>query len=152
MTQLVDELSGDLASVQSVQDVAQAKKFNPKISASLGAFSGADIFDALQHIRDGAKTDATRSPKLAEFDTFACGRSEIGVNHPTAKLFAQTLTRDAWADPAAGIDLSGITRGCLGGCRESDPNGEMVLRGNLKQRPKAPILSACRRLGSLGRC
>jgi hypothetical protein len=109
LTQLVDELSGDLAGVHTVQDVAQAKRFNPKVSASLNAYSDADIFDALQRIRDGAKTDATRSPKLAEFDTFACGRAEIGVNHPTAKLFAQTLTRDTWADPAAGIDLSGIT-------------------------------------------
>ena len=27
---------------------------------------------------------------------------------PTAKLYAQTLPRDAWADPDAGIDLSAI--------------------------------------------
>ncbi len=108
LSQLVDELSGDLASVQTVQDVAQAKKFNPKVSASLGPYPDNDIFERLQRIREGAKTDATRSPKLSEFDTFASGRSEIGANHPTAKLFAQTLPRDAWADPAAGIDLSGI--------------------------------------------
>ena len=108
LSQLVDELSGDLAGVQTVQDVAQAKKFNPKVSASLGPYSDGDIFDRLQRIREGAKTDATRSPKLSEFDTFASGRSEIGANHPTAKLYAQTLPREAWADPDAGIDLSGI--------------------------------------------
>jgi Domain of unknown function (DUF1998) len=108
LSQLVDELSGDLAGVQTVQDVAQAKRFNPKVSASLGPYADGDIFDRLQRIRDGAKSDATRSPKLSEFDTFASGRSEIGANHPTAKLYAQTLRRDAWADPDADIALSGI--------------------------------------------
>ena len=108
LSQLVDELSGDLAGVQSTQDVAQAKRFNPKVSASLGPYCDGDIFDRLQRIRDGAKSDATRSPKLSEFDTFASGRPEIGANHPTAKLYAQTLPRSAWADPDAEIDLSGI--------------------------------------------
>ena len=104
----MDELSGDLTHVQTVQDVAQAKRFNPKVSASLGPFSDGDIFDRLQRIRDGAKSDATRSPKLSEFDVFASGRPEIGENHPTAKLYAQTLPRHVWADPAAGIDLAAI--------------------------------------------
>ena len=108
LSQLVDELSGDLAGVQTVQDVAQAKRFNPKVSASLGPYADGDIFDRLQRIRDGAKSDATRSPKLSEFDTFASGRPEIGANHPTAKLYAQTLPRDVWAEPDAEIDLSAI--------------------------------------------
>src|SRR5262249_12396496 len=50
--------------------------------------------------------DGNRSPKLSEFDAFACGRPEIGQNRPAAKLYAQTLPRDAWADPDAGLDLS----------------------------------------------
>jgi hypothetical protein len=108
LSQLVDELSGDLTGVQTVQDVAQAKRFNPKVSASLGPFKDVDIFDRLQRIRDGAKSDATRSPKLSEFDTFANGRPEIGANHPTAKLYAQTLSRGVWEDPEADIDLSPI--------------------------------------------
>jgi hypothetical protein len=108
LSQLVDELSGDLTGVQTIQDVVQARRFNPRVSASLSPYSDVDVFDALQRLREGAKADATRSPKLAEFDAFACGSSEIGVNHPTAKLFAQTLARDLWADPSVGIDLSGI--------------------------------------------
>jgi hypothetical protein len=108
LTRLVEELSGDLGSVQSVADVAQAKRFNPKVSATLGAFADSEIFDRLQRIRDGARTDASRSPKLSEFDTFASGRPEIGHNHPSAKLYAQTLPRDAWADPTAGVDLAAI--------------------------------------------
>ena len=109
LSKLVDELSGDLAGVESAQDVTQAKRFNPKVSATLGPYPDGDIFDRLQRIRDGARTDASRSPKLSEFDAFASGRPEIGANHPTAKLYAQTLPREAWADPDAQIDLSGIT-------------------------------------------
>ncbi len=108
LTRLVEELSGDLTGVQSVQDVGQAKRFNPKVSASLGPFADAEIFDRLQRIRDGARVDASRSPKLSEFDTFASGRPEIGDNNPAAKLYAQTLPRDVWADAAAGIDLAPI--------------------------------------------
>jgi hypothetical protein len=108
LTRLVHDLSGDLGMVQSLADVATAKRFNPKISATLGAYADADIFDRLQRIRDGARVDGNRSPKLSEFDTFACGRPEIGQNHPSAKLYAQTLPRNVWGDPGAGLDLSVI--------------------------------------------
>lgn len=108
LSQLVEELSGDLAGVQTAQDVGQAKRFNPKVAASLGPYVDTEIFERLQRIRDGAKSDASRSPKLAEFDTFANGNAEIGTNHPTAKLYAQTLQRAEWADSSAEIELSGI--------------------------------------------
>lgn len=108
LSQLVEELSGDLAGVQTAQDVGQAKRFNPKVAASLGPYADTEIFERLQRIRDGAKSDASRSPKLAEFDTFANGNAEIGTNHPTAKLYAQTLQRAEWADSSAEIELSGI--------------------------------------------
>ena len=39
---------------------------------------------------------------------FASGRPEIGQNQPTAKLYAQTLPREAWADASARLDLSVI--------------------------------------------
>ncbi|MBY3136901.1 DUF1998 domain-containing protein [Rhizobium laguerreae] len=108
LSQLVEDLSGDLVGVQTVQDVGQAKRFNPKVAASLGPFADDEIFARLVRIREGAKSDASRSPKLAEFDTFASGSPEIGTNHPTAKLYAQTLARAEWANPAAEIDISGI--------------------------------------------
>jgi hypothetical protein len=108
LSQLVEELSGDLAGVQTAQDVGQAKRFNPKVAASLGPYADTEIFERLQRIRDGAKSDASRSPKLVEFDTFANGNAEIGTNHPTAKLYAQTLHRAEWADSSAKIELSGI--------------------------------------------
>jgi len=107
LTKLVDELSGELTNVRSARDIAHAKLFNSKIAAALEGHSDDDIFARLQRIREGAITDARR-PKLSEFDVFASGRAEIGQNHPTAKLYAQTLARETWADPSAGIDLSSI--------------------------------------------
>lgn len=108
LTRLVDELSGDLASVQTLGDIAQAKRFNPKVSASVGTYPDVEIFERLMRVREGARVDASRSPKTSEFDVFASGRSEIGQNHPSAKLYAQTLPRSTWADPSAGVDLSAI--------------------------------------------
>jgi hypothetical protein len=108
LTRLVDELSGDLASLQTVADVATAKRFNPKASASLGVYPDAEIFDRLMRIREGAAVDSLRSPKVSEFDVFASGRAEIGHNHPDAKLYAQTLPRAVWEDESAGSDLSAI--------------------------------------------
>ena len=108
LTRLVDELSGDLAGVQSEEDIGQAKRFNPKVSATLGAYQDGEIFERLTRVREGARTDASRSPKKSEFDVFASGRAEIGYNNPNAKLYAQTLPRATWVDPKAGIDLSAI--------------------------------------------
>jgi hypothetical protein len=98
LTMLIDELLGDLVNVASIGDISAAKKFNPKISAALGQFSDAEIFDRLQRIREGALTNSNQSPKLAEFDVFANGKSEIGRNSPDAKLYAETLIREKW-DP-----------------------------------------------------
>jgi hypothetical protein len=108
LSQLVDEVSGELANVKTVEHVAMAKSFNSKVNAALGAYSDAEIFERLHRLREGARSDAARSPKVAEFDTFGSGRAEIGVNHPTAKLYAQTLPRDVWAGKGQGADLSGI--------------------------------------------
>ncbi|WP_448035166.1 DrmB family protein [Bradyrhizobium liaoningense] len=107
LTKLVADLSGELTNVKSVEHVAGAKLFNPKVAASLGEFADQDIFDRLVRIREGAKADASKSPKVAEFDVFASGRDEIGQNYPAAKLYAQTLKREAWAS-APDIDLSSV--------------------------------------------
>jgi len=89
-----------------VANLIRSYRIDPKISATLGSYADEDIFDRLQRIREGARVDGNRSPKLSEFDVFASGRAEIGHNQPSAKLYAQTLPREAWADPDAGVDLS----------------------------------------------
>ena len=75
LTKLVADLSGQLNNVKSVEHVAAAKQFNPVVAASLGQFSDNEIFDRLVRIREGAKADASKSPKVAEFDVFASGAS-----------------------------------------------------------------------------
>jgi hypothetical protein len=94
--------------VQSVPDMAAAKRFNSKVAATLGSYPDEEIFARLSRIREGATIDSGRAPKLSEFDVFASGRPEIGQNQPTAKLYAQTLPREAWADASARLDLSVI--------------------------------------------
>lgn len=109
LMQMVDDLSGELAKVQSVEDVTMAKRFNSKVDATVGDYSDADIYARLVRLRQGAAgSNAKQSPKLAEFEQFASGRPEIGQNHPGAKLHAQTLARSVWAEPSADVDLSAI--------------------------------------------
>lgn len=108
LTRLVGDLSGELAQVQSVADVALAKRFNAKISAALGKYNDSDIFDRLKRIREGAIADARQSPKISEFDVFARGTAEIGFNSPTSKLYTQTLPRELWDNGSTGLDLRAI--------------------------------------------
>jgi hypothetical protein len=108
LTRLVHEVSGELGNVKSAQDIANAKRFNSKIAATLGGHADEEIFARLTRIREGAIVESGRAPKLAEFEVFASGRPEIGQNFPTAKLYAQTLPREAWADASAGVDLAAI--------------------------------------------
>jgi hypothetical protein len=108
LTRLVDSVSGELTSVQSLQDMATAKRFNSKVAATLGAYPDDDLFARLQRLRDGAIVEAGGSPKLSEFEVFASGRTEIGQNSPTGKLYAQTLPRDVWAGSVDRVDLSAI--------------------------------------------
>jgi hypothetical protein len=108
LTKLVAEFYAELTPVTSLQEMAQARKFIDKVRFAFEGWSDADIFDRLTRIREGALSDATGSAKPAEFDVFACGRAEIGENHPTAKLYARTLPRQDWAHENVGVDLSAI--------------------------------------------
>src|SRR3954454_19420772 len=87
--------------------ILQQQAFQFQARGELGAYPDDEIFARLRRIREGAIVNSGL-PKLSEFDVFASGRPEIGQNSPTAKLYAQTLLRDAWADPNAGLDLSAI--------------------------------------------
>jgi hypothetical protein len=104
----VHGVSDELKDAQSAQDIALARRFNSKIAATLAGYSDADVFARLERIRAGAVAEAGGSAKLAEFDAFASGSDEIGQNTPTAKLYAQTLSRDAWGASAARVDVSAI--------------------------------------------
>ena len=62
----------------------------------------APTYPYLVRLREGVTSDASKSPKIAEFDVFASGRAEIGMNDPTAKLYAQTVPRSDWEAGDAG--------------------------------------------------
>jgi len=77
-----DALSGlvqghftDLNAAQSPADIAQARRFNSALRASLEGYSDADVFARLQQLRTRRDQDASLPPKLAEFDVFRerCG-------------------------------------------------------------------------------
>jgi hypothetical protein len=109
IARLVGELFSELAPVETLADVATAKRFNHKVAAALGPVPDAEILGALERLRESAVADAKGSAKPAEFDLLASGRSRIGQDHPSAKLYARTLERETWFRDDAGVDLSGIS-------------------------------------------
>lgn len=110
LTQLVEELADELSNVQSPADVATAKRFNTKIAASLGPYADSEIFERLERVRAATAAAGAVAPKPPEFEVLASGRAVIGQNRPDSRLYAETLPREAWADPRADIDLSAIER------------------------------------------
>jgi hypothetical protein len=108
LTKLVETVVDELKDAKSSEDISMAKRFNSKLRAALESYPDEEVFARLVRIREGAVAESAGSAKLAEFDVFASGRAEIGQNSPTAKLYAQTLPRDAWLDPDTMLDLSAI--------------------------------------------
>jgi hypothetical protein len=100
LSAIVQTLEGVLKEAHSAADITVAKKFNPTVASALGSYSDADIFDRLQRIRQGAQAQSSLTPKRAEFDIFASGRTEIGQNTPDAKLYCETLPRSVWEGAA----------------------------------------------------
>jgi Domain of unknown function (DUF1998) len=98
LSRLVQSHYDDLKDVANPAEIAQARKFNGALRASLEGFSDAEVFARLLIIRGRVQQDATLPPKLAEFDVFAAGGGIIGENRPDALLFAERLPRDRW-DP-----------------------------------------------------
>ena len=98
LTRLVDQLMPELSAVDTVEKLSMAREFNPRIKAAFATHNDADIFERIIRIRQGAQTDASKSPKLAEFDVFSCGHPQIGQNRADAKLYAETISRDKWDD------------------------------------------------------
>ena len=96
LTGLVQTHFTDLDTAQSASDVAQARRFNSALRASLGGYSDDDVFARLQQIRTRSTQDSSLPPKMAEFDVFGSGSPEIGEDRPESQLYAQTLARPVW--------------------------------------------------------
>jgi hypothetical protein len=98
LSALVQAHFSDLDQAQNPADIAQARRFNSALRASLEGYSDEEVFARLQQLRSRHDQDSSLPPKLAEFDVFASGELTIGENQPGSLLYAETLPRDAW-DP-----------------------------------------------------
>jgi len=105
--QLLAANADELKEVNSVNDVAQAIRFNSKLREALRGWTPDQVFARLQLLRSLAQADASIPPKYAEFDILASGDSLIGEHRLEARLFAETLPRAGW-ETNVGIDLSFI--------------------------------------------
>jgi hypothetical protein len=95
----------ELKEATSPTDVAQALKFNSKLREALRGWTPEEIYGRLALMRSLAQSSASIPPKYAEFDILASGNVLIGENRLDARLFGETLPRNAWqAD--VGVDLS----------------------------------------------
>lgn len=107
LARIVGELGEHLGKATSIERLASVREFSPVVETALAGFSDEDVWERLRRARDGGGSDAGGGPKVAEFDLFASGAREIGTNDPAAKLYAQTLTRETWAQGAE-VDVSAI--------------------------------------------
>ena len=107
LTRIVTGLGQHLEKVTSLERLAMAREFNPAVEKALEGYSDSDVWERLRRLREGGGSEVGQGPKVAEFDLFASGQAEIGTNDPSAKLFAQTLSREAWAG-GADVDVSAI--------------------------------------------
>lgn len=105
----IEEHWSILGECTSVDDVKNARKFNPAVRASLEGFSDEEIFARLQRARPGsaAKAGDVEDPRHAEFEILASGQTLIGENVPLSNLHAETLSRERW-DPENDPFLKGI--------------------------------------------
>jgi hypothetical protein len=107
LSALVQTHFSDLNEAQSPAEIAQARRFNSAVRASLEGYSDDDVFARLHLLRNRRDQDASLPPKLAEFDVFASGNPIIGENLPGSLLFAETLPRSRW-DPEGSAALRSI--------------------------------------------
>jgi hypothetical protein len=90
----------DLSSAESAADVGQARRFNSALRMDFEGYSDEDVFARLKLVGDRMALDASTNPRVLEFDVLASGRKTIGVNEPGTRLYAETLPKDAWFEPA----------------------------------------------------
>jgi hypothetical protein len=106
----LEEIQADLSEVRTVEEIAAARRYNARARTLLDGHSDADVFDALQRLRSGQKSEAGVVPKLAEFEILASGRSRIGADHPASRLFAETLPDARWRTERHRDLLDGIDK------------------------------------------
>jgi hypothetical protein len=109
LAELVRSVWSAIQSCSSVEDVKQARRFNPQVAATLEGYPDDEVWAriAVMQRADGQQ-DQAENPRLAEFATLASGQAVIGTPAPEALLHAETLPRGLW-DPDNSAVLRGIS-------------------------------------------
>ncbi len=110
LAELVRSVWSAIQSCSSVEDVKQARRFNPQVAATLDGYPDEEVWTriaVMQQQSDGQQ-DQAENPRLAEFATLASGQAVIGTPTPDALLHAETLPRVLW-DPDNSAVLRGIS-------------------------------------------
>ena len=94
LAELVRSVWSAIQSCSSVEDVKQARRFNPQVAATLEGYPDDEVWAriAVMQRADGQQ-DQAENPRLAEFATLASGQAVIGTPTPDALLHAETLPR-----------------------------------------------------------
>lgn len=98
-----------LAGSKTIEEVQQARRFNPAVKVNLEGYSDQEVLDRLlAGAGSVAQPNDVEDPRIAEFRLLASGKALIGENRPGSHLHAETLAREIW-DPDADAALSGIS-------------------------------------------
>ncbi len=96
LSALVEEHLDAIDWVETVDEIAVARRANPALRAAFLGWSDADVVARIAQIRANGRQALARAPRAAEFDLLASGLDVIGSDAPDAKLHARTLTRGDW--------------------------------------------------------
>jgi hypothetical protein len=97
----------DLSGAESPDEIRTARRFNSALRMDLDGYSDEEVYERLRQVKDQVGQEASTNPRVLEFDVLASGRRQIGMNEASARLFAETLPRDAWEEDL-GRDLGVI--------------------------------------------
>ena len=71
LTAIVERHRTDLAEVESVEDVRQARRFNAALRMAVDGYSDTSVLERLQLIRTRAGEERSSNPRILEFDVLA---------------------------------------------------------------------------------
>jgi Domain of unknown function (DUF1998) len=97
----------DLSGAERPDDIRTARKFNSALCMDLDGYSDEEVYERLRQVKDQVDQEASTNPRVLEFDVLASGRRQIGANEAGARLYAETLPRETWAEDV-GRDLGAI--------------------------------------------
>jgi hypothetical protein len=100
-----------LCKVESIEDLAMARKFGERLNKRLGNLSNGEIFDLVQMIREGKELSSVARPvKEIEFDALSDSRVEQSTDVPDGDFFARRLSPLLWSGAPLAPALSNVVQ------------------------------------------